>query len=511
MDLEQMKKIISGHKFEHERYMKKCEVADRYFKCKNDILKKPVSSEKVNNPLRNSIHRIPSKFYHTLVIQKASYLFGYPVKFDIGNKKDNELIKDKLGPDWGKNTKQLAINASNHKKAWLHVWIIPAEETESGRDEIEYGIVNGLEIIDVWGNTLDKELLAILRKYNMTDTEGTEWEIYEWWDKEFCYSFRKEVKAKLDLLKEYNRYRFFNTDINDWEETNVYKHGFDEVPFICCKNNNFDMNDLEGIKDKIDAYDEILSGFADDLEDIQQIIFILSGYGAEPPADFLQRVKKNKLVKISANDQDKPSLDTLTIDLPTEARQLALEMLKKLIFEEGAGVDTNEEVYSYTSGESMKYMYALLELKASQLEDEFRNSFSRLIKIICKFYGISYPDQGVKQIWKRNKINNDTELVNNSKNCLGVTSKRTALSINPYVTDVDEELELIKKEEAEEIGEIPNLSLLAQNLPINQRNRQNNINTLDYSKNSNTAKKSSENEKEVQMLAGKIPIVKDKS
>lgn len=466
MDLENIKKIISRRKTEHDKFNEKAMLAEDYFHCKNKILTAPISQEKQLNPIRNSIHRIPSKFYHILVTQKASYIFGKPVQFDLGNKEANEKIKEVLGGDFAKNCKELCINASNDYKAWLHTWIIPAEESESGQDEIEYGIVDAKEIIDVWGNTLNKDLLAVLRSYIFTDVEGIEWDIYEWWDKEFCYSYRKQVKEHLDKLKQFNRYRYFSTDINDWEETNVYKHGFNEVPFICFKNNNFEMNDLEGIKEKIDSFDETMSGFADDLEDIQEVIFILSGYGAEPPEDFLERVKQNKLVKISANDQDKPNLDTLTINIPTEARKLNLDITRKSIFEEGMGVDTVAELYANTSGEAMKYMYALLELKASHTEDEFRNSFNRLIKIICDFFRITYPKDGVKQIWERNRINNDSELVNNSKACLGVTSKRTALKINPYVEDIDEELEQIKKEEQEQFMEFPN-----PNITLNNNNR----------------------------------------
>ena len=64
------------------------------------------------------------------------------------------------------------------------------------------------------------------------------------------------------------------------EQTNVFEHGFGEVPFIPFYNNNIPTDDLTNIKLLSDAYDKVFSGFLNDLEDTQEIIFILTNYGA---------------------------------------------------------------------------------------------------------------------------------------------------------------------------------------------------------------------------------------
>ena len=51
------------------------------------------------------------------------------------------------------------------------------------------------------------------------------------------------------------------------------------MPFIPFPNNNTNTNDLKNIKPLIDVYDKVYSGFINDLDDIQELIFVLSGYG----------------------------------------------------------------------------------------------------------------------------------------------------------------------------------------------------------------------------------------
>ena len=51
------------------------------------------------------------------------------------------------------------------------------------------------------------------------------------------------------------------------------------MPFIFFSNNDEGTSDLNDIKELIDSYDKIYSGFVNDLEDIQEIIFVLTNYG----------------------------------------------------------------------------------------------------------------------------------------------------------------------------------------------------------------------------------------
>lgn len=165
---------------------------------------------------------------------------------------------------------------------------------------------------------------------------------------------------------------------------NVYSHNFGRVPFIPFFNNGFHRDDLTPIKGLIDTYDKTYSGFINDLEDIQEIIFVLSGYEGESLSEFLTQLKKYKTIKLDSEDGASGGLSTLTIDIPVEAREKMLQMTRKSIFEQGKGIDPDPQNFGNSSGTALKYLYSLLELKAGMAEMEFRSGFEELIKAICR-------------------------------------------------------------------------------------------------------------------------------
>lgn len=88
----------------------------------------------------------------------------------------------------------------------------------------------------------------------------------------------------------YNMFNVYDVETNG-TVCNVYSHNFGRVPFIPFFNNGFHRDDLTPIKGLIDTYDKTYSGFINDLEDIQEIIFVLSGYEGESLSEFLTQLK----------------------------------------------------------------------------------------------------------------------------------------------------------------------------------------------------------------------------
>ncbi|HEK4617271.1 TPA: phage portal protein, partial [Clostridioides difficile] len=213
-------------------------------------------------------------------------------------------------------------------------------------------------------------------------------------------------------------------------------------------NNNIKTSDLDTVKSLIDTYDKVFSGFVNDLEDIQEIIFILTNYGGTDLKSFLEDMKKYKTVEVESNGMDdKSGLSTLTIDIPVEAREKLLMMTRKAIFEQGQGVDPQPTDFGNASGVALKYLYSLLELKAGLMETEFKLSFGKLIRMICK--SLNLECNIVNQTWTRNAIANDLELAEICAKSVGIVSDKTVCKNSPIVEDVEYEIAQIKKEKEE--------------------------------------------------------------
>ena len=440
MDIEVIKKLVKVNRKSHSKMIREAAVAERYYRKKNDILKRGARGQSMEgNPMRYADNRIPANFYNILVNQKASYLFTDPPVFDMGNKAANKAVKDVLGDGFSKACKDLCIKASNCIVAWIHYW-----EGEDGT--FRYVVIDSKQIIPIWTNDLEKELSAVLRVYDTLDENGKKLNIYEYWDKEHCYAFCKESRDIMDFLKPYDMFAAVGEPTDS--DYHIWEHGFGEVPFIPFPNNAEGGNDLNDIKELIDAYDKVYSGFLNDLEDIQEVVFILTGYEDEDLDKFLHELKKYKTVKIDSDEEGKGGLSTLTIDIPVEAREKMLAMTRKSIFEQGMGIDPDPQNFGNSSGVALGYLYSLLELKAGLMETEFRPGFGRLVRAICRHAGIEVGN--VVQTWTRTSVHNEAELASIAQQSVGVISKKTILSNHPWVTDAEKELAQLKAEEQEE-------------------------------------------------------------
>ena len=199
-------------------------------------------------------------------------------------------------------------------------------------------------------------------------------------------------------------------------------------------------------KDLVDLYDRVSSGFANDIEDVQQIIYIITNYGGEDLGEFLNDLRRYKAIKVN-NDgvSSGGGVSTLAIDIPVEARNSLLDRLRKDIITFGQGVDPDPDQIGDTSGVALKHKYGLLELKAGALETEFRPGVAQLVRLLMP----DLPeDDAIKQTWTRNLVQNDLEQAQVVEMLAGVTSQRTLDENNPLVDDADEEGARRKADEA---------------------------------------------------------------
>lgn len=443
MDVAVAKKLIEKHTIGHAHVINHALIAERYYRNKNDILfAEKKKEDDPDNPLRSADNRVPRNFYGLLVNQKAAYLFTTPPLFDVGNQASNQVIADTLGDIYAKNCKDLCVNASNAGIAWIHYWI-------NEKDEFEYGIVDSKQVIPIWSTHLNKELLAVLRVYKNIDDDGKTWDIYEYWTDTECWAYQKAADDTIDQgLMTYEMFMDF-VDAGIGMQPNQLTHDLGRVPFIPFANNNIAVSDLDNIKALADTYDKVYSGFANDLEDIQEIIFLLTNYNGTELSDFLSDIKKYKTVKLESNGaDDRSGLETLTIDIPVEAREKLLDMTRKAIFEQGQGVDHQPQEFGNASGVALKYLYSLLELKAGLLETEFRLGFGRLVRAICQAKNIAVTN--ITQTWTRTAVANNLELATICKDSEGIISSKTIMRNHPFVDNADEEEKQLEKEKAAE-------------------------------------------------------------
>lgn len=438
LTLEKIKTKITNNIDKKDKILK----AKAYYNNETDILQTGViiNNKETKDPLRNADNRISHNFHQLLVDEKVSYMFTHPVLFDIDNDKEiNDKVNEILGDDFGRKIKNLAIEASNCGVAWMHYWI---DETDVSNKKFKYEKVNTEEVIPIYSNGLERVLEDVIRVYTcMESVEGKPQ------DEAFTYIEHWTNKTM-------NRYKFqgssYTGQVIDEEEID---HTLGEVPFIEFANNSIKQSDLSRYKKQIDLYDKVKSGYANDLEDIQQVIYIIENYGGADLSEFLGELKRYKAVKVESDGAGgSGSVKTLQIEIPTEARQVIIDILRKEIYEFGQGLQQDVENVGNASGTALKFFYRKLELKSGLLETEFRAAFNTFIRSILKYLNINYCKK-IQQTYTRNRISNDLENAEIAQKSLGVIPNTLILRNHPWVEDPDEAEKMLKteKEEAEKV------------------------------------------------------------
>lgn len=455
MELEKVKKVINAYADVHAVYMKEALTAERYYKNETDLLFEPAKSKEkaeknadgelithdVASPMRNADNRIPFNFHGLLVNQKASYMFTAPPMFDIGSDASNKALTAFLGDKYPKVCKDLCVEASNKKTGWIHVW----KSSEDGA--FHYAVVPSEQIQPIWSKSLDRKLMGVLRIYHDIDDQGDEFDVYELWNETECSMYKVPAGRTVnDGLMEYSNFILVD-GMSQQVETNTYQHGMGEVPFFAFDNNNVKTDDLKNIKPLIDVYCKVFSGFVNDLEDIQEVIFVLTNYGGADLNEFLSDLKYYKTIKVENDgDGDSSGVSTLTIDLPVEAREKLLTITRKCIFEQGMGIDPDPQNFGNSSGVALKFLYSLLELKSGLMETEFKPSFGRFIRCVCRVLNIAIKDDAVVQTWIRTMVQNDQEMSQIAQQSDGIISHETIVRNHPWVENVQDELDKLEEE-----------------------------------------------------------------
>lgn len=451
-----MKNLIKSAENQFEQFEKNAQTGFNYYNNKGKIKSTGAAAideintylkKKGSNPLKSADNRIGLNRHMIVVDQKIGYLLSSPPVIDIAKECQNEIseillskIKKVLGKQFSEVIKQLGIDAANTGTGWLGYW-----EDENG--QFDYYYINPLTIMPIYDYSKPKkELQAVVRRYSYADENGEEVTRYEIWDsEEVVYLVEKKTLG----IKSMN-FEFINN------QANIQPHTYGRVPFIPFKNNAKGFSDLAMYQDIIDAMDKLVSGFANDIDDIQEIIWVIKNYAGETSEvdydkdgneivkkiDLLQMLKAKKWLEVNDNG----GVEAITGDIPFEARQVLFDLLDKEFWKAAMAVDPNPERVGNQSGEYMEFLYGLLEQKAALTETMFRTALDEFLQAIVKHLGTD-KEIDFTQSWYRTKPRNDKELVEiiNSTPAT-VMSDETKTKLHPLIDDPESERKQIEEE-----------------------------------------------------------------
>lgn len=376
--------------------------------------------------------KLPSNYFKLLTKQKVNYLI---------NKKTTipEEVEEIAGKFLRNELKKIGEKASVNGYSALQVYI-------NKEGKFSYKIIPSNQIIPFWK---DDELVKVIRVYK-TNEFGKEKEITEIWDMGKVTYFEKN-EGNYNLLNFEDginprphiiQTSSINNNIVDQKGLN-----WGRPPFCILKNNDELTGDLYQIKDFIDVYDIVSSDFANNIDDFQDLYWVLKNYQGQDIDEFFENMKRYKSVKVGEDG----SADTKQIEIPTEARKTFLDIVEKLIYKFGMGVNP-DDIEGNITNVRIKALYSNLDLKANDFEGEVIDFWNQFIYFVNMFQKIKNRAEVENYIeFDRSMMLNKVELATLSNQSIGAISEETRLKNDYRVENVEEEIARMKEEREPQI------------------------------------------------------------
>jgi len=356
-------------------------------------------------------HKLPSGYMKLLVDQKVNYSVND--KMDI-TKIDIKIDLEEIGTET--SIKAISYVQFYEEEKKLKYKLVPTEqcvpiyEMNQFVAMIREYIIDGITYVGIY--TADVEITFVLKddKYTL-----------------------KEIKPILTRIK-----------IQDGKVIENNPLSWGRPPFAMMYNNNNRKTDLQPIRNLVDVYDLTNSDFANNIDDFQDAYWKLKGFGGEDLDEYMNQVKRFKTL-IVGEDGD---ASVETIQIPTEARKVILEILERNIYKFGMGVNY-DTVTGNTTATEIRAKTMNLDLKANAFEKQYRLLLEQFEYFINKYNEFTKKDsiEPIEVKFNRATIVNKAEEVETLSKIYGMISKETFLELLPYGIDVEQELERIADEQ----------------------------------------------------------------
>lgn len=394
-------------------------------------------------------NRLISNQYAKMVDQKTNYSFGRPFSFDTEDKGYAEALSQVFGSRFRRVMRNLGEGAWIGGKSWLYLYY------DAG--ELVFKRLPADEVLPFWADADHTILDAAVHVYAVEEYDESE--------------IPKAV-IKVEVLHGSGVDCFIRHDDGTLEPDSSARSGdyitapdpktgeqrgynWKRIPLICFKSSHHEIPLLSKVKCLQDAYNQILSAFADRMEeDIHNTVIVIKNYDGEDLGRLRRNLATYGIIKVRSYEGSEGGASTLEIEVNAENFKVILALLKDAIIENARGYDAKDERMGGNPNQmNIQSMYSDIDLDANGIEIEFQAAMEELLWFVNQHLANTgkgnFEGEEVKVIFDRDVLINETEAINNCKNSVGILSNETIVKNHPWISDPEQELERIKKEQKE--------------------------------------------------------------
>lgn len=292
-------------------------------------------------------HKVASNFFNRFVTQENQYLLGNGVTLE------EESNKEKLGKDFDTMLQRAGRNALVQGVCFCfwnldHLEVFKLTEFVPLYDEETAALMAGIRF---WQIDSDKPLRATLYELD---------------------GYTDYIKGKNKGMRVLHEKRPYRQIVRESEADGteiVNGKNYPGFPIIPLWGNLHRQSELVGLRQSIDAYDLIKSGFANDLDDASMIYWTLSNAGGMDDVDLARFVERMKTVHASAVEGDEGAkAEAHTIEIPYASRVAYLERLEQDMYNDFQALNVTALQGGQKTATEINAAYQPFDNKVDQFE-----------------------------------------------------------------------------------------------------------------------------------------------
>ena len=297
-------------------------------------------------------YKLTSSFFNRFIVQENQYLLGNGVTW-----KKSESAK-KLGEDFDIKLQKAGLYALSGGVSFGFY----------NNDKVE--VFKVLEFAPLWDEETGA-LSAGVRFWQIDSSKPMRATLYETDGyTEYIWGQRDSL-GKVNnggmILKEKQPYKIITKQVGTGEKEIVDGENYPSFPIVPLWGNPFHLSELVGLRESIDAYDLIKSGFCNTIDEANIIYWLIQGAGGMDDMDlteFLARVRRTH----AAAPQEGQTVDAKTIDPPVKGREILLNRISADLYRDAMALDTEKIAAGAVTATQIKAAYEPLNNKVDQFE-----------------------------------------------------------------------------------------------------------------------------------------------
>ena len=363
-------------------------------------------------------YKLCSNFFDRFITQQNQYLLGNGVTLEkdenkkkLGKKFDQQL--QKAGRDALVEGVSFGFWNYDHLESYKLTEFVPLYDEETG------ALMGGIRF---WQLEYNKPLRATLFELD---------------------GYTDYIKKKNEQIKVLNEKRNYKQIVTEGGvDGTIIRDGgnYPSFPIIPLWASPQKQSCFVGMKQNIDAYDLIKSGFANDLDDASMIYWTIQNAGGMDDIDLARFVERMKTVRAAVVDGDSGAkAEAHTMDVPYQSRVAYLERLENDLYNDFQALN----VKSFQGGQKTATEIAAAYQPFDNKVDQYEYCVLDFLEELFKLVGIED-----NPTFKRSRIVNQLEETQMILTAAQYLDDETILKHLPFLTP--EEVEEIQNRKAEE-------------------------------------------------------------